>query len=438
MAAPLLLLRTKGCVRTAVSGSRTCQRLESRHIPLHTLDTQLPKQSYDAMTVEAIQNGAAVSPALSKPDAAIRPLYTSKRIQSLEGLRALAISLVFWVHYHALFMSKLPASSWIRHASDLCAAFGNAGVDLFFVLSGYLIYRSVMQTGSSYSRFIKRRFQRIYPVFGVVLCVYIVICLTLPVSDKIPTGASRAAVYLLANALFLPGICRIPPLITVAWSLSYEMAFYIILPLFVAFFRLRARHWKTRVGCFGALAVVAFGLSIAHPTEYIRGVLFIPGIILYEISEHANFRNYINRGLEVLTILCFCAAILPVGLLQRSATSLNFLPMYPHLEIYRVLLVGPLFFALVLYSLTFNGILSRTFANPFLGFLGRISYSYYLIHGLILHFLSFLIASVLHFRWVSAWALSSFAIAAFLCCIAGASLLFWGVEWPFSLKNSTR
>jgi peptidoglycan/LPS O-acetylase OafA/YrhL len=57
------------------------------------------------------------------------------------------------------------------------------------------------------------------------------------------------------NLLMLPGMTRIPAIITVSWSLSYEWFFYLTLPLVIAVFRLRRWNTWQRVAFFVLLAV---------------------------------------------------------------------------------------------------------------------------------------------------------------------------------------
>ena len=137
------------------------------------------------------------------------------RHAGLDTLRALAITLVFAYHYR-VFVSATPDLGWV---SEL----GWAGVDLFFVLSGYLIYGHLVATPQPFMRYFGRRVKRIYPAFLVVFAVYVLLSLLRPADSKIPAGAADAAVYLLQNLLLLPGLWPTEPLITVAWSLSYEM-----------------------------------------------------------------------------------------------------------------------------------------------------------------------------------------------------------------------
>jgi exopolysaccharide production protein ExoZ len=143
------------------------------------------------------------------------------RILSMEGVRGLAVIMVFFTHYHTLFGHYVSPQSFSFAVSRFAGTIGNAGVDLFFVLSGYLIYRAVIRKPINYVAFIRRRIERIYPTFLVILALYLVLSFVLPGESKIPRRPFTAAGYILANLILLPGIFKIQPIITVAWTLSF-------------------------------------------------------------------------------------------------------------------------------------------------------------------------------------------------------------------------
>jgi peptidoglycan/LPS O-acetylase OafA/YrhL len=135
----------------------------------------------------------------------------------MEGLRGFAVFLVFLVHYVTLVEPWVAASPHLAVLISALHGIGTTGVDLFFVLSGYLIYGSLISRPQGFARFMTRRVIRIYPAFTVVLAVYVALALVFPSESKIPTPATAGLIYLLQNFLLLPGLFAIEPLITVAW-----------------------------------------------------------------------------------------------------------------------------------------------------------------------------------------------------------------------------
>ena len=154
---------------------------------------------------------------------------SGRRLPATEGVRGLAVLLVFFVHFDQLIASMLPRSSVSAQVFHWAGTVGHSGVDLFFLLSGHLIY-AVLQSGKrTVWGFFARRIHRIYPTFLVVLALYVIGSLVLPLPSKIPHGMWPALCYLAENVLLLPGLFTITPLLTVAWSLSYEALYYVSL-----------------------------------------------------------------------------------------------------------------------------------------------------------------------------------------------------------------
>src|SRR5690242_8704966 len=87
------------------------------------------------------------------------------RLRPMEGLRGLAVLMVFFVHLDALFGVYARHSTLLSRPLHFLGIVGNAGVDLFFVLSGYLIYGALMRHTVGFIDFLRRRAERIYPTF---------------------------------------------------------------------------------------------------------------------------------------------------------------------------------------------------------------------------------------------------------------------------------
>src|SRR5258708_12402003 len=94
-----------------------------------------------------------------------------QRLKAMEGLRGIAVTLVFLVHYDSLFGDWLAPHSVGARVAEFLRTGGHSGVDLFFVLSGYLIYGAVISARDfSYPRFIPPPLPRISPPF---LCFFL-------------------------------------------------------------------------------------------------------------------------------------------------------------------------------------------------------------------------------------------------------------------------
>ena len=207
------------------------------------------------------------------------------RLPAMEGVRGLAVLLVFFVHYYWLFEFLLDKSSTRFGVAYSLATIGHAGVDIFFVLSGYLIYAAALKPNLSYTIFIKRRIERIYPTFLVVLATYIVGSYMAPERSRIPEGLIPATVYIFQNIAMLPGLFAITPMITVAWSLSYEFAYYLFTPFLTSFTGMggwQSYRRKALIGVMAGSYITASALGwLSHP----RIVVFACGMMLYEFTR---------------------------------------------------------------------------------------------------------------------------------------------------------
>jgi peptidoglycan/LPS O-acetylase OafA/YrhL len=196
-------------------------------------------------------------------------------VKAMEGLRGYAVFLVFIVHYVSLFSPFAQSDDPLVALGVALQVVGNTGVDLFFVLSGYLIYGALIDRRPSYGAYFRRRIRRIYPVFLAVFALYFVLSFVFPGERKIPDGIGDAVVYLLQNLLLLPGLFPIEPMITVAWSLSYELFYYLMIPLVIEVFRLRSCRPAQQLIFFMLIAVllVVFCAALGGP---IRMAMFFP------------------------------------------------------------------------------------------------------------------------------------------------------------------
>ena len=343
---------------------------------------------------------------------------------SMEGLRGLAVLLVFLVHYSSQMEPRVLPGSTTARVSDALFTIGNTGVDLFFVLSGYLIFGTLIARRQPFFAFMRRRIVRIYPTYVVVFLLYVGLSVAYPAESHIPAAPVDAAAFLLLSFCLVPGLILIQPLIAVAWSLSYEMTFYLLLPLLVTFGSLRRLSWTTRAVVFGVIAIILFAL--AQPIgPRMRFVMFIAGIFVHELLHH--------RRVEPPPALVVVAALV-LGLLSTAT------PWIGPVGGFAGTLV--LFFVFGLLCYTCFAAPGRGVARAFswtpIRWLGNMSYSYYLIHGLSLK-AAFMILN--RFDPPEARGFGYFIALlapAFLASLLPSAVLFLAVERPFSLAKPSR
>ncbi|MDQ2820457.1 MAG: acyltransferase [Pseudomonadota bacterium] len=344
-------------------------------------------------------------------------------VRPMEGLRGCAVFLVFLVHYATLmapWMTKTPA---LAGAAEAIHAIGNAGVDLFFVLSGYLIYGSLMAHPQPYTSFMRRRIARIYPAFLAVFAVYLLLVFMQPRAGKIPAGGMAAFIYIVENLLLLPGIFKIDPIITVAWSLSYEMLYYLLLPPIILALGMRARSSAWRCTFFAILGVILL-VTGAVCDGPMRLVMFIAGILLHEAmrAKMAPPRAGLTVALVMAGLYFMTAPYFGAAAWAARITTLFFT-----------------FFFLCLHCFSLpRSWLGHAFSVTPLRWLGNMSYSYYLLHGLALKLLVIVLQKVFpDVHNETLFVLGALPIVFFLTLIPAAAL-FLLVERPLSLKPSRR
>lgn len=339
-------------------------------------------------------------------------------MRPMEGLRGFAVFLVFLVHYSTLVQPWIHSSNLLIFAKGI-HTIGNSGVDLFFVLSGYLIYGSLLSRPQRFSAFMWRRVERIYPTFLVVLATYILLSLVFPAESKLPLSFWHACVYVVQNVLLLPGIFPITPIITVAWSLSYEMFFYLVIPLAVWGLRLRHQSPAARSVLFAGAAFVTCLVATVYGGP-VRVIMFIAGMLL---SEAMTSWKSQAPGAAI------GASMLFVGL---AATCL---PIDgPNGQVIKIAVLFIAFFVLCFSCFGHpQGWLALAFTWTPLRWLGNMSYSYYLLHGLALKALFFVLPHVFPASQGTAWHFWLLLPVAFAFTLFPSAILFLWIERPFSL-----
>lgn len=345
---------------------------------------------------------------------------TNKAIIAMEGIRGFAVFLVFLVHYVTLVDPWLSHYSLTQLISGYVRSIGNIGVDLFFVLSGYLIYGMLIRKKRAFGSYLIRRIQRIYPTFTAVFIIYLMLSASVPSESKIPDGW-ESVIYLLQNFLLLPGLFDIRAMITVAWSLSYEFFYYLLVPLIISSLRLRAWDWKRRVLLFVSASVLLF-IYFAIYGGHIRLLMFTSGILLFEITENKKIFNIPPIGIPALV-----TAIASVILLNEFDAN----------GWWKFALLFVLFFTFCLDCFASDGVANKVFKYPPMRWLGNMSYSYYLIHGLALKFIFMLINLTYPPGNKDDWLFWVALPVIFFLTLIPSAILFIYIEKPFSLVNKT-
>lgn len=196
------------------------------------------------------------------------PAPATSRIVELDGLRAFAIIPVMLHHCW-------PTGHW---TSSLAEA-GWMGVDLFFVLSGYLITGILLKSGN-YRNFLARRALRIFPLYYLCLALFVLVAVFRTdqaswEAMKAWGGAGWFFVYL--GNFRAAWINALPPVLSFAtlWSLQVEEQFYLLFPIAIALLS-RENLRRFLIGCAVAAPVLRSLLVVFAPHNVIAGYVLMP------------------------------------------------------------------------------------------------------------------------------------------------------------------
>ncbi|HEX4506028.1 MAG TPA: acyltransferase [Alphaproteobacteria bacterium] len=299
------------------------------------------------------------------------PRNLNRQIHGLRGFSALAV-FVYHVYGMGTLWNFWPAS--LNPVAPFFAA-GKHGVEIFFIISGYLITGSLIRHASA-AKFLVDRAIRIYPVF---LTIQLIVFAVGPVIHyKWLSGISPPAwaMAFVENGLFLPGIFDLPLAQLNAWSLSYEAAFYLL----AAASYVLARHAGRRP-VIAALAVLAAILVVFAP-QHARAVFFLPGVAIYFLSRRAPLD--LPPWLRAFSVPALIAT-LAVLTVAETVEGL----------IYAAAITGFVFFLCVVEG---RCLLSALLRTRFLQYLGTISYSFYLWSPVVTFPMKLVIQRYLHGR----------------------------------------
>lgn len=352
---------------------------------------------------------------------------------NLNGLRFIAASWVVIHHveqFRAIF--KLPNAennAFVQMAGQL-------GVNLFFVLSGFLITYLLLVEHSTYGqikklRFYIRRALRIWPLYYLVVFCGLFVWPNIALTNLglfEPTSGQLVNLTLLFGAI-LPNVALIlyPPIAFAAqsWSIGVEEQCYLLWPWFV---KDRASTVRRLWGVIFIYTVVSWALSLQPWADGSLPALTSRFLSLFQISSMAIGGLYATLVFQPNRLLAFffrreVQVVLYVAALWLVGTGHVF-PDF-HYEIYALI------FGAVIANLAAN---ERSIVNlevPVLHYLGKISYGLYMFHPL---------AIVLCLKILSAQGVTSRLasyLAAFALTIILAALSYHGFEERF-LKFKSR
>lgn len=287
----------------------------------------------------------------------------SRRLDSLDLLRFLAAGAVLCYHFY--FIGPLQGF-WPKSIFLPWAHWGDLGVDLFFVISGFVITLTSNNRGAG--DFLKARAIRLIPAFAVCSTITATMAIMLP-----GVNAAETLTRWLASQMFYPSLFGIEPLSSVYWTLAVEIHFYGAVALLMAL-----GVWKRHndlilwIWLVCAFIVQYFGgpswLAQALITEYAGH--FSAGIILYRLHSGRQPR------FAIAALLVSCALISKHIQHVDEWLGGSFQEFFSPTSI---VLAAPCLIALVLLATRIPPLPRHQ--SPIAPILGAMSYPLYLIHA---------------------------------------------------------
>jgi len=316
------------------------------------------------------------------------PSPAGSRVTAIDGLRGAAIILVFLVHFSGAYAGMFRGINFdlVADARQLgwgdllfyWAFYSHYGVQLFFVVSGFVISRSWADAANlaGYPRFLLRRVARIYP--GVLVSLALGILLGAWLSGTLQVDARTLA----ANLLFLNGVfsLHVAAYNGVTWSLFFEFLFYIFVPLFIV-----AGPWLggRRLGAMALFLLALAGLAGAGYPEWFLLLPFMFGsaVGLLRAEELGRAASRLPDGILVAAYAVTTTAGMAFVPLPRL-TATGFLWTYQNwLFVLCFSVVATLILVRAGYG---NGFLRKFFMSRPMQALGKVSFSFFLLHLLVI------------------------------------------------------
>ena len=234
------------------------------------------------------------------------------------------------VFFHCFELSQQPSLKFLAYLFN-----GERAVQAFFIISGYLIIKSYLRSGSSKEFFIKR-IKRIYPAyFALIITCAVLGCIISTLSIAQYFSSAELYKYLLSNLFFLnfitptlPGVFTENTYATIngsLWTLKIEVGFYLLVPLIIFLKEKVNKHFL-----YGFLFLSSIGYFLLMKYLYIHNsndnYLFlsrqIPGQLFYfvlggwmaELEKNQYFINIVKRAGS----LCIVVLFFPLPILVQS------------------------------------------------------------------------------------------------------------------------
>jgi peptidoglycan/LPS O-acetylase OafA/YrhL len=294
---------------------------------------------------------------------------------NIQVLRGIAAALVVWIHTQDIIpLDFIPLR--IREI-------GFGGVDLFFVISGFIMVHATTNRDITPKSFLLKRFLRVAPLYYVMTLFVALLCIFLPMLFK---NTTIDLVSLVKSLLFIPFEKvhdQIYPIYALGWTLNYEMFFYCLFTL--AMFLDTQKRVAALV--IMLLALAGIGLFVSGPSDYGMLVYFYTRPIILDFALGMMIAAFLLLPSKIspslvqmfyVTLMVGCIAFVFAGYVIVFSSSS---PITPITE---TLLRFGVPSAFIVASFVGLDRLGHTINSDIMRKIGDASYSIYLVHYIVL------------------------------------------------------
>lgn len=287
---------------------------------------------------------------------------------SIDGLRGYLAFAVF-LHHACIWFFYLKTGAWQVPPSNLYTHFGQSGVALFFMITGFLFFSKVQGGKEKRLDWLKvfvSRVTRLVPLYMFSMFLLLVIVAYLSgggLQDTLPQLAKNILKWLTFTVLGSPdinGVLHTSTIIAgVTWSLPYEWFFYFCLPLLALAIKVTPPKPYIAIAIASSVALAAWGPKVHHLLAFLGGIIACYCVRAEKFKSFAVgwLGSFIAIVCLVVTVAAFPSAygFAPIALLATS-------------------------FSLIAGGADLFGLLSNRISRT----LGEMAYSIYLLHGILL------------------------------------------------------
>jgi peptidoglycan/LPS O-acetylase OafA/YrhL len=315
------------------------------------------------------------------------------RVVALDGLRGCACLFVLIHHYFTGIAPPPTGNAFFSAVSGILGVFFLSGVDLFYVLSGFLVGGLIIDHHKS-QNFLKifffKRACRILPLYYLLILSYMLLP---PLLIKLSALGAWADEWLLERPLpiwsyltflqsYVMGLENTsgPKWLAITWSVSVEEQFYLLMPLIFLTFGVRL---AASIVIIGLLAAPMVRWHLFENVGFYAGYMFFPGrmdtilwgVLLAFLVRSPTWSNLAHRGSASMLVVAGAA----FSIVAASNIGLINIPAFTRFTALAV------FYFVVMWVVVEekSPLLNKLLTARFLTFTGLISYAAYMVHQLI-------------------------------------------------------